>query len=285
MAFVRLDPRHERFLSMRLKIDVTLDYSLPQPADVLLQVEAAAMADQHIVDALLTVTSPESLRATPGEESIGQRCWALGVSHLAARYTATVEVDRPLPRLAQLKQTTVRNLPGLVVPYLMPSRYVESDRFEAFVRQEFSDLSGGWKILAMRDWLSSNLSYVPGASSGATTASDTFVRREGVCRDYAHLMAAFARAANIPARVVSVYAPHVEPPDFHAVVEVWLGDAWHLVDATGMAEPNETVRIAVGRDATDVAFMTIFGLATLNEQQVRVEVEPDPILSVDTPTS
>jgi transglutaminase-like putative cysteine protease len=260
---------------MRLKIDVVLDYAFPQPADVLLQVEVAAMTDQRIVEEQLTVTSPEPLRATPGEEAIGQRCWALGTSRLTANYTATVDIHRPLPRLAGLRQNDVRNLPGLVVPYLMPSRYVESDRFEAFVRQEFSDLSGGWKILAMRDWLSSNLSYVSGASSGTTTASDTFVRREGVCRDYAHLMAAFARAAAIPARVVSVYAPHVDPPDFHAVVEVWLGDAWHLVDATGMAEPNEMARIAVGRDATDVAFMTIFGMATLNEQRVSVQVEPD----------
>ncbi len=221
------------------------------------------------------MTSPEPLRATPGYEALGQRCWALGTSRLTANYTATLDIDRPIPRLAGLKQNDVRNLPGPAVPYLMPSRYVESDRFEAFVRQEFSDLSGGWKILAMRDWLSSNLSYVSGSSSGSTTASDTFVRREGVCRDYAHLMAAFARAASIPARVVSVYAPHVDPPDFHAVVEVWLSDAWHLVDATGMAEPNEMARIAVGRDATDVAFMTIFGMATLNEQTVRVVVELD----------
>lgn len=268
---------NESQYAMRLTIDVLLDYSLPELADVLLQVEVAAMADQRIIDAQLTVTSPEPLRATPGEEVIGQRCWALGKSRLTANYTATVEIDRPTPKLAGLKISEVRNLPGLVVPYLMPSRYVESDRFEAFVRQEFSDLQGGWKILAMRDWLSSNLSYVSGASSGSTTASDTFVRREGVCRDYAHLMAAFARAASIPARVVSVYAPHVQPPDFHAVVEVWLGNAWHLVDATGMAEPSEMARIAVGRDATDVAFMTIFGAATLIEQHVDVRTEPDTL--------
>ncbi len=267
------------FCSMRLKIDVLLDYAFPAPADVLLQVEVAAMTDQRIVDAELVVTSPEPLRATPGYEALGQRCWALGKSRLTANYRATIDIDRPTPRLAGLKAHDVRNLPGAVVPYLMPSRYVESDRFEAFVRQEFSDLLGGWKILAMRDWLSSNLSYVAGASSGTTTASDTFVRREGVCRDYAHLMAAFARAAAIPARVVSVYAPHVDPPDFHAVVEVWLSDAWHLVDATGMAEPNEMARIAVGRDATDVAFMTIFGMATLNDQRVSVTTEPDSISS------
>ena len=60
-------------------------------------------------------------------------------------------------------------------------------------------------------------------------------------------------------------------------MEVWLDDAWHLVDATGLARPEALVRIAVGRDATDIAFMTVFGSATLNAQQVSVErVDGDP---------
>ena len=66
------------------------------------------------------------------------------------------------------------------------------------------------------------------------------------------------------------YAPGVTPPDFHAVVEVWLGGSWHLVDATGMAQADEIVRIGVGRDATDIAFMTVFGSATMFEQRVTV---------------
>lgn len=259
---------------MRLAIDVLLDYALANPADVLLQVEAAAMADQRIVSELLTVTSPEPLRATPGEEAIGQRCWALGKERITAHYVATVEIDRVVRPLETLHSGPARDLPGLVIPYLMPSRYIESDKFEAFVDQEFSDLAGGAKVVAMRDWIASHLSYVSGVSSGTTTAADTFVRREGVCRDYAHLMAGLARAASIPARVVSVYAPDVTPPDFHAVVEVWLDNAWHLVDATGMANAGDMVRIAVGRDATDVAFMTIFGSADLLDQRVSVSREP-----------
>ena len=58
----------------------------------------------------------------------------------------------------------------------------------------------------------------------------------------------------MPARMVSVYAPDVTPPDFHAVAEVYVGGEWRLVDATGMAEPDTMVRIGVGRDAADVAF-------------------------------
>ena len=41
--------------------------------------------------------------------------------------------------------------------------------------------------------------------------------------------------------MASVYAPSVEPPDFHAVVEVYLDGAWRLADPTGMARPGDTV--------------------------------------------
>lgn len=255
---------------MRLSIDVLLDYELPQTHDVLLQIEAAAMADQWIEHAELRVTSPEPLLATPGDESIGQRTWAIGIGRFTATYRAQVVVSRADFAIDALPAVPPRALPGLVVPYLLPSRYVGSDRFESFVERRFGQLSGGAKIAAMRDWIEREVSYVSGSSTGETSAGDTFVRREGVCRDYAHLLAAFARAGGIPARLVSVYAPGVDPPDFHAVVEVWLDHGWWLVDATGMVRADRVARIAVGRDATDIAFMTVFGSAMLIEQRVAV---------------
>ena len=100
---------------------------------------------------------------------------------------------------------------------------------------------------------------------------ETFAAGRGVCRDYAHLLVALARAAEIPARCVAVYAPGVDPPDFHAVAELWLDGSWHLVDATGMARADEMAVVTVGRDATDIAFMTVFGTANLWTQTVRVE--------------
>lgn len=255
---------------MRVEIDVVLDYDLPEPHDVLLQIEVAQMADQRIIGDKLTVSSPERLRPVEGNEAVGQRTWAAGVGQFHAHYSAIVEIDRVVLPIAGLAAADPRDLPALVVPYLLPSRYCESDKFEAFVTDEFGQHTGGTKILAMRDWIASHLSYVAGASNVDTTASDTFVQRQGVCRDYAHLLTSFSRAAMIPARIVSAYAPGVTPPDFHAVVEVWLEEAWHLVDATGMARAEEVVRIAVGRDATDVAFMTVFGTAMFRNQSVIV---------------
>ena len=255
---------------MHIAIDVTLDYRLPSAHDVLLQIEAAEMADQRIIKSDFLVSSPERLRAVPGEESIGQRTWAYADRQLQVSYSAVVDVDRPVVELAGLSAAEPRDLPALVVPYLLPSRYCQADKFESFVERRFGDAHGGAKVAAMRDWIGRNLDYVSNSSSGVTTAVDTFTTRTGVCRDYAHLLAAFARAAMIPARLVSAYAPGVTPPDFHAVVEVWLEDGWHLIDATGMAQCNEIVRIGVGRDATDIAFMTIFGSAEMVHQYVNV---------------
>jgi transglutaminase-like putative cysteine protease len=122
----------------------------------------------------------------------------------------------------------------------------------------------------MAAWIQSNISYQIGASNEKSGAVETFVARAGVCRDYAHVMAAFSRAAGIPARLVSAYAWQLDPPDFHAVVDVWLDGRWRLVDASGLAPVEGLVRIAVGRDATDISFMTIFGSAEFVDQRVRV---------------
>ena len=255
---------------MRLSIAVALDYHFPQPADVLLAVEAAQLPDQRLIDDLLTVDGSGPLRPIAGEEGIGRRTWMHAQERLRAAYRATVDVERPLPAIAGLPVTPLRELPAEVIPYIWPSRYCEADRFEAFVARTFGDVEGGDQVSAMADWIYREVDYRSGTSDATTTAADIFVSRQGVCRDHAHLLAAFARAAGVPARLVSAYALKVEPPDFHAVVEVWLGGQWHLVDPTGMAPLDSVVRICVGRDATDIAFMTIFGEAELRSQSVEV---------------
>ncbi len=256
---------------MRLRIDVELDYDFPAAADVLLALEAAQLPDQKLVEDLLTVDGAAGpLTPVAGEDGIGRRTWLTAEGPFRAVYRAVVDVDRPTRPIEALPICPLAELPAEAIAYLWPSRYCEADRFEAFVERRFGALDGGAKLLAMRDWIGAEMDYVPGASDTSTTAAGAFVARQGVCRDYAHLMAAFARAAGVPARLTAVYAWGLKPPDFHAVVEVWLDGAWHFLDATGLAPAEGLVRIAVGRDATDIAFMTIFGTAELNNQAVTV---------------
>lgn len=255
---------------MRLEVDATLSYYMPNTADVLLAIEAAPMNEQRLVSDKLIVNGVGPLQTVPGDDGIGRRTWTCAQGQFTAHYHGIFDIERhPAPRLPR-NAGARRDLPADVIPYIWPSRFCESDRFVSFVAREFGHLEGGACIDAMRRWIRDHIQYRIGSSNEKTSAVDTFVAREGVCRDFSHVMAAFARAAGIPARLVSAYAWQLEPQDFHAVVDVWLDGRWHLVDASGLAPVEGLVRIAVGRDATDISFMTIFGFAELRDQRVCV---------------
>jgi transglutaminase-like putative cysteine protease len=256
---------------MRLSIEAVLDYHMEHPVDVLLTIEAAPLPDQILIEDSLTVEGSGPLRTVAGEESIGRRTWMHAEGSWRATYRAIIDVERDVPPLETMGLAHRHDLPALVIPYLWPSRYCESDQFIAFVDRQFGDYEGGAKVQAIADWVHDHLDYTRGSSDSTTTAKDTFVTRQGVCRDYAHLMTTLTRAAGIPARVVSAYAWQLSPPDFHAVVEVWLENGWQLVDATRLAPVEGLVRMAVGRDALDIAFMTVFGGCQLIEQNIHVD--------------
>jgi transglutaminase-like putative cysteine protease len=255
---------------MKLTIAVEMAYQV-HPADpALLTITVAPMARQAILDSRIEVAEA-SLRWVTGEGGLGHRVWAhVPGPRLAVSYHAQVQVDRTDPDWTTLQATAMPDMPAEALTYLRASAYCPSDRFGPFVQQNFGHLQGGAKVAAMSDWVAQALRYRPGASHAATTALDTFVAGEGVCRDYAHLICSLARAAGIPARYVSGYSPGVTPPDFHACAEVWLDGGWHVVDPTGMSTSAGLAIIGAGRDAADVAFMETAQPAQVVHQEVRV---------------
>jgi transglutaminase-like putative cysteine protease len=60
--------------------------------------------------------------------------------------------------------------------------------------------------------------------------------------------------------------------DFSAWFEVYLGGAWHTVDARHNHPRIGRVLMARGRDAADVAISTTFGPNTLSGFKVTAEV-------------
>jgi transglutaminase-like putative cysteine protease len=140
--------------------------------------------------------------------------------------------------------------------YLRPSRYAESDKFFGFAATEFGQYTNSLTLLEkVSSRVGTRLKYVPGCSDPIDGAADTLLAGAGVCRDYAHLVVALLRAVNVPARLVSVYAPGLSPMDFHAVAEAFVDGHWRVVDATCLAPRQTLVRIATGRDAADTAFL------------------------------
>jgi hypothetical protein len=255
---------------LRISIDVWMHYKLAAADTVFYAIEAAQTAGQVVKAETLEITNADVNRIT-GDSGVGTRlCAAIPHQDMQLSYKALVDITRSAPALQDLQCTPMHELPAEAAPYLRPSYYCQSDHFVDFVAETFGMYEGGAKIAAMRDWIKAELRYVIGSSTIETTVLDTFETRTGVCRDYTHLMCTFARAAQIPARAVSAYSPYVTPQDFHAVTQVWLSGAWHLVDATGMCDADDLAIIAVGRDAYDIAFMDSTVMAQCQRQDVRV---------------
>ncbi len=255
---------------MRLAIDLDMTYSVGPLRTVMLAVEAARIDGQSVLAESLVIDGA-SLSRIRGESGVGTRIWAhLSREELRLRYRAEVDVTRDARPLEAFAAAPMHSLPAGALTYLRPSRFCQSDEFASFVANRFGHVEGGARIAAIRDWVFQEVAYLHATSDAQTTVIDTFARREGVCRDFAHLVCALSRAANIPARYAAVYGLGVEPPDFHAVAQVWLDGAWRMVDATGMCAADEMVLIGVGRDACDAPFMETQDTATPVSQTVSV---------------
>ncbi|RKF21265.1 transglutaminase family protein [Altericroceibacterium spongiae] len=267
---------------MTIEISAHFTFELDGPTDILLQYEAADIPEQSVLWTDSRIDKSDYFARVAAQDEIGTRIWLRKEGHCEVDYKARIAIHRLTADLSALPAMQQHELPGETVQYLFDSRYCPAERFHSFVQEEFGTIEGGAKIVAMRDWVADHMSYEPGSSHSNTTALDSFVERRGICRDYAHVIVTMARAAGIPARYVSVYAPDVAPPDFHAIAEVFLADpdgsgrgTWHMVDGTFMADPEHTVKIGVGRDAADVSFLTSFGACDFREKTVRTEIVSD----------
>ncbi|MCW2811875.1 MAG: Transglutaminase-like superfamily protein [Friedmanniella sp.] len=160
------------------------------------------------------------------------------------------------------------------ITFLRPSRYCESDSLAPTAAGEFAGLSGAPLLAAVSDWVADKLTYVAGSSLPTDGAVRTFLGRQGVCRDFAHLSIALLRALNVPARMAAVFAPGLSPMEYHAVCEAYVDGGWYVVDATHLAPRQSLLRVSTGRDAADTAFLTNFGGAlTLDGLEVTATVD------------
>jgi len=241
---------------VKLTVRSELIYEFAPATEIIASIQATISPDQVIASERLQVTPAVQIR-NDGPDANGERRFRATLSGYATlAYEAVVDTGHRALLPASVRQHAWSELPPEVLQYFTPSRYCPSDRFIAFALREFGHLSGGARVLAVLDWIYANVDYRGGVSNSATCAEHTFIDRAGVCRDFTHLGVTFCRALNIPARVVSAYAWKLDPPDFHAIFEVFLDGGWWMVDPTRLAPIDGLVRIGVGRDAADIAFLT-----------------------------
>ena len=233
---------------MKREVAAELEVEVTAPTTLEFQIAVAPHPNTEVSEALSFVLDGVSVPAFEISGAHGNRSHRLEVDqgHLRVDYAATI-VGRTDPA-----PVTDYDLSK----YLRPSRYAEADKFYGFAATEFGAYTDSATLLEkVSSWAGNRLSYVPGSSDPIDGAVDTLLSGAGVCRDYAHLVVAMLRAVNVPARLVSVYAPGLYPMDFHAVAEAFVDGQWRVVDATLLAPRQTLVRIATGRDAADTAFL------------------------------
>jgi transglutaminase-like putative cysteine protease len=176
-------------------------------------------------------------------------------------YKAKVEVKHEIiDEKILLQSVPFMDLNDDIWPFLFPSRHCQSDKLEKFASKEFGNLSNNYlKVLAINSWIFNNIDYISGTTDSGTSAYDTLIQRQGVCKDFAHLGIALCRALHIPARYFTSYAYQLYPPDFHACFEAYVGGKWIIFDSTGLVPINGLVKIANGSDAAEVAVANFFG--------------------------
>jgi transglutaminase-like putative cysteine protease len=194
--------------------------------------------------------------------------------------TLTMVSDPGLPDGVEpdAAQVPVEQLPDEALPFLLGSRYCETDVLSPIAWQLFGNSASGWgRVQAICDFVHAHVEFGYPYARPTKTAWDTYREKQGVCRDFAHLAVAFCRCMNIPARYCTGYLgdigipPSPAPMDFSGWFEVYLGGRWHTFDARHNTPRIGRILIARGRDAADVAMVTSFGANTLKDFRVWTE--------------
>jgi len=258
---------------MLISIAATADYDLPQETFLQLMIEPRLEGATHrVIDERLRTTPTPFARLDSDIYGNPVRRLITPRGLFTFDFTATVETEPNRAIADSAPEIAPQDLPPDILLYTLPSRYCPSDRLSRLAMGEFGSLPpGGRRVRAIAEWVHARTAYEYGTTDSNTAADDVVVQRVGVCRDFSHLVVSLCRALCIPARYVSGYCLELDPPDFHAWSQVYLGGAWHNVDATFAGVRPALIPIAVGRDAADVSMLTLSGASQCREQSVRVE--------------
>jgi transglutaminase-like putative cysteine protease len=257
---------------MQIRAGYEIVYECPQPTPMILMLTVHPSRQPDLISPNHLTFDP-SLAAHDYLDSFGNACTRIVAP--AGRVVISTDFlirdsgapDESAPGAPQLP---VEDLPDDVLIYLLGSRYCDTDHLTNTAWSLFGAAPEGWaRVQSICDYVHERLSFGYHHASASRTAWDGFNEQRGVCRDFAHLAITLCRCMNIPARYCTGYLgdigvpPVPDPMDFSAWFEVYLGNRWHTFDARHNAPRIGRILVARGRDATDVALSTAFGIARL----------------------
>lgn len=264
---------------MRFKVYSALSYETISATTFIFNIQAAKSARQKVVSESIVVTPAITIEEFTLKNS-DTRFVKMEVEQgvfFTITYQAEIDVQHTvIDEKVLLQSLPIIKLDHEVLPFISPSRHCESDKLLEFATKEFGYLPNEYaKAKAINEWIFNTVEYKSGATNSSTSAYDTVVHKVGVCKDFAHLGIALCRALDIPARYFTGYAYRLNPPDFHACFEAYIGGRWIFFDPTKLAVSNGLVKIANGKDASEVAVASYFG--EVNCTFMKIECNPSTV--------
>jgi transglutaminase-like putative cysteine protease len=258
---------------MWLRTTCTIAFTVPEPMPFILMLRPRSGAHQWV--ARETYTTTPSVPMAEFTDTYGNLSQRLIAPHgkFSISTSADVQTADMIDVAPGAPFVDVQYLPDAVLTYLLPSRYCESELFVEMARGIVAGAAPGYdQVAAILDWIRREVRFNPASIYSGMAATEVNQRREGVCRDLAHLGIALCRSLCIPARIVVGYLHGLVPMDLHAWFEAYVGGRWYTFDATQDAPRGGRVTLGYGHDAAQVAIFNQFGPA-LQEHEMTVTVE------------
>lgn len=168
---------------------------------------------------------------------------------------------------------------GNVKPYLAPTPYVQSEalaitHLSAEITENHHEPLA--KIKALAAWVYDNLDKRP--VIGLPDALSTLESRQGDCNEHAVLLAALARAANLPSRIAAGVMLHEGRFYYHAWNEICTPHGWLSVDSTRNQLPADLshIRFVVGETSEQLRIGSLLGtleITVLNDQTDTIDTD------------
>jgi len=269
-------------MHIRTGFNLTFKTFGPTPMNLLLSVRPERAADL-VTPEVITFDPPVPARQFT--DPFGNICTRIVAPSDRISMSADLvlrDSGKPDPVALDAVQHPVEDLPDDVLPFLLGSRYCDTDKLSNIAWSLFGNTPPGWaRVQAIADFVHNHIRFDYQKADDTRTAFDGYTQREGVCRDYAHLAIALCRCMNIPARYCTGYLgdigipPVPYPMDFSAWFEVFLSGRWYTFDARHNTPRIGRIVMARGRDATDCALTTSFGRAPLTQFEVHTDEVKD----------
>ena len=258
---------------MWLRTSCTIGFTILEPTPFILMLRPRSGAHQWVArDSYVLTPSVAVHEFTDGYGNLCQR-FVAPPGPFSIHTSSEVQTAATIATAPGAPFVDVPSLPDAVLPYLLPSRYCESDLFIDMARGIVAGAVPGYdQVAAIRDWIRREVRFNPASIYSGMAASEVNQRREGVCRDLTHLGIALCRALCIPARMVVGYLHELSPMDLHAWFEAYVGGRWYTFDATQAVPKGGRVTLGYGHDAAQVAIFNQFGPA-LEAHEMKVTVE------------